>query len=132
MWICHNEAFLSIVHKDCGPDHLMVRARVRGHIQKVFPKAKVSQTLGNDYQFRAVVSRIDVANALAEMAFDVDYPNFKDSVRDDKLHGAYNRVWSAMSSLQEYAPYSRVKRGNGPKRVSAYWPDDDLFERAST
>lgn len=131
MWICHNQAFLSIVHKDCSPDHLMVRARVKGHIEKIFPKAKVRQTLGNDYQFRAVVSRIDVANALAEIAFDIDYPNFKDSVANDALHGAYNRVWSAMSSLQEYAPYSRVKRGkNSPKHVSRYW-DNDLFGDAS-
>ena len=25
MWICLNNAFLSIVHKDCAPDELLVR-----------------------------------------------------------------------------------------------------------
>ena len=53
MWLCLNNAFLSIVDKDCAPDELLVRARRDGDIERVFPKAEVEVTLGNDYRCRA-------------------------------------------------------------------------------
>lgn len=127
MWICTNQAFLSVVHKDCPKDYLMVRARVKGHIEAVFPDADVRQTLGTDYQFRAVVSRIDVANALAELTFDIEYNNFKNSVEDDDLHNAYSRVWGVMSNLQEYEPYTRQKRNKRKGYGGTAMNRGDLF-----
>ena len=32
MWICLNNAFLSVVSKDCRPDELLVRARRKGEL----------------------------------------------------------------------------------------------------
>lgn len=111
MWIMLNNAFLSIVSKDCGPDELLVRSRVAGHIEAVFHDAVVRRTPGNDYLFRAVVKRSVVANRLAEVASSVDYPNFKDSVDDDALHRAYSAVWGVMARTQEVPPYSRERSG---------------------
>ena len=114
MWICLSDAFLSIVHKDCEQDELLVRARRPGDIQKVFPDAKVNKTVGNDYLFRAVIKREVVARALADQALNqIDYPNFKNTVRDNKLHSAYNRIWHVMSPLQPIAPYARTTRQRG-------------------
>ena len=114
MWLCTSKAFLSIVDKAEAPDCLMVRARVAGHIESVFPKAKVERTPGNDYLFRAEVPREIVATAVFDYVMGVHYDNFKDSVKDHVLHGAFARVWHVMADTQEVAPYSRQKRNRQP------------------
>ena len=106
MWIFMKEAFLSIVSKDCQPDELLVRARRKGDIERVFPDAAVERTPGNDYLYRARIKREDMQKALAVEVALIDYPNFKGSVRDNRLHSAYGRVWHAMADLQEIPPYS--------------------------
>lgn len=107
MWVCISDAFLSIVHKDCAADELLVRARRQGDIKKLIPDAKEVKTIGNDYLYRAVVKREVVAAALAKLALEtIDYDNFKNTVRDNKLHNAFNRVWHVMVGLQVIPPYT--------------------------
>ena len=43
MWIMLSDSFLSIVHKDCAQDELLVRARRPSDIESVFPDAKVKR-----------------------------------------------------------------------------------------
>lgn len=100
MWIFLNNAFLSIVRKDCGPDELLVRARRRVDIVRVFPKAKVIATPRGDYRFRAIVPGPAITVALARAVRAIDYPNFKDSVRDRRLHQVCLRVWQASLGLE--------------------------------
>ena len=124
MWIMLNDAFLSLVSKDCPRDSLLVRARRKGDIERIFPDAKVTRTPDADYLFRAVVKRTEIASALAGEVRRVNYDNFKDSVRNRKLHDAYLRVWTAMSSLQ---PWRKLRLN----RLPIYLPDEgeahDLF-----
>jgi hypothetical protein len=109
MWICLNDAFLSIVHKECGPDELLVRARRPGDIERIFPHAQVESRSGTDYQFRAVLPRADVAAALMTEAMTIDYDNFKGATRDRRLHDAYAGFWNLHARLQPRQPYA----GNG-------------------
>src|ERR1700743_3117202 len=109
MWLMLNDAFLSFVSKDCKPSELLVRARRPGDIEKIFPKAKVTEYDRSDYQFRAVVPIVDVKAAMAEEVDRVVYNNFKNSVRDHDLHHAYNQVWGTMAKLQPKPPYSGFK-----------------------
>ena len=118
MWLSLNKCFLSIVHKDCKPDELLVRARRKGDIEKVFPAVIAKTTRGTDYAYRAVVKREVVAQALQDQVMNLNYSNFKDSVRDDALHRAYSSVWSIMGKLQEGGPY-----GNG--RKTAFFDESD-------
>lgn len=106
MWIMLNDCFFSIVAKDCGRDELMVRARRPGDIEKLFPKAKVTEYTASDYHYRAAVKRTDLAAALAAEVDGITYSNFKDSVRDRPLHDAYLSVWHAMARLQPKKPYA--------------------------
>lgn len=106
MWVFLSDCFLSIVDKDCGPHEVLVRARRAGDIEKLFPRAKIVRLERADYLFRAVVSRREVASALASEVMAIRYPNFKSSVRDESLHDAYMRVWTAMASVQPTRPYS--------------------------
>lgn len=110
MWLCLPDAFLSIVHKDCEADELLVRARRQGDIQKVFPDAKVIKTPGNDYLFRAAIKREVVAQAMANLAMTTEYPNFKNTVRNGRLHAAFNKIWHVMADLQPIAPFARSVR----------------------
>ena len=114
MWLCLNNAFLSVVDKDCEPDELLVRARRDGDIERVFPKAEVEVTLGNDYRCRARIKRSDVAAAITQRVMNIDYGNFKGSTRDRSLHDAYMGVWSTIGKLQPGGPYSAGVR---PQRL---------------
>jgi hypothetical protein len=106
MWLCLNDCFLSIVHKDCARDELMVRARRPGDIETVFPRAKVIRSTSTDYLFRAVIKRREVEHAVVEETRRITYANFKDAVSDRPLHDAYLRVWGTMSTLQPTRPYT--------------------------
>jgi hypothetical protein len=110
MWICLSNAFLSIVDASNEPGTLLVRARRQGDIEAVFPDAKVVQSPGRYYLYRAGVKREAVAAALAEQVMKLAYPNFKSSVADPRLHAAYSSTWSIMSQLQEYAPCHTTPR----------------------
>lgn len=112
MWICLNDAFLSIVDEKAAatrrtnPDQalddvLLVRARIKGDIERVFgPDARVQRTPDRDYLYRAHIPREQVAHAMMAEVFQLDYGNFKDSVREDDRHSAYAAIWGIMYRLQ--------------------------------
>lgn len=110
MWLCFNDAFLSVVDKSTKHACLLVRARRAGDIERVFPGAAVRETDGTDYRFRADVLRTAVAEMVAERIKAIDYDNFKDSVPDHELHNAYSSVWSVMGRLQPGGPYGSYGR----------------------
>ena len=114
MWLCLNNAFLSVVSKGCGPDQLLVRARMKGHIEAVFPDAKVTESTNTDYRYRAVIKRADVAEAIGAAVYRVEYPNFKNSVKNNALHDAYAAFWNVHALLQPTAPYT----GRTQRRLS--------------
>lgn len=100
MWVCLNDAFLSIVKKDCARDELLVRARRKGDIERIFPRATVERTPKADYLYRASVAIKDISDALALEVTRITYSNFKDSVKEHDLHNAYLKVWTAMCDIQ--------------------------------
>lgn len=101
MWICLNNAFLSIVADRKDPNKLLVRARRKGDIEEVFgAEAKVYTKLGADYAYRANLSREFVAIVIGTNVRYIRYDNFKDSVKDDALHNAYMDFWVIMHRLQ--------------------------------
>jgi hypothetical protein len=114
MWLTFSDAFLSIVSIPGDAANLKVRARRKGDIERIFKHCgaavKVERTPGRDYLYRAVIPRDVVGAVVAEHVASISYPNFKNSVRDDRLHTACNRVWHVMADLQEIPPYARDRR----------------------
>lgn len=103
MWIFLSDAFFSVVHKDCKPDEVIVRARRKGDIERVFPRkmrSKITKLLHADYLYRTTVKRSVLAEVMKVEIDRITYANFKDSVDDDELHSAYLRVWSVMYGLR--------------------------------
>ena len=101
MWIFLSDTFLSIVEYRDNPELMLVRARVAGDIEQVFPGTDVSDCPTCDYRFRALVPRETVADAVRESVMRIDYDNFKNSVTDPDRHNSYFRVWSTMYELQD-------------------------------
>ncbi len=101
MWILMNDAMLSVVRHTKQPGRMLVRARLAGDIERVFPAAQVVVGGGTDYRFRAVLPQAEVADAVSRRLLDISYGNFKASVREPKRHDAYFKVWDVMHDLQE-------------------------------
>lgn len=103
MWIFMNDAMLSIVEDRDNPDRLLVRARLRGDIKKVFPKAKMFMDLKADYIYRAYIPRVEVAAAIASRIDAIDYGNFKDSIakKEKTRKDWYSSVWQVGFNIQE-------------------------------
>ncbi|CAB4130400.1 hypothetical protein UFOVP119_24 [uncultured Caudovirales phage] len=119
MWIFQSDSFLSIVapaQSDLPPplrpkwqDYLIVRARKRGDIERVFKGVRVVKLPNRDYAFRAYVPRDRVAGVMFDRFMNIEYGNFKGSVKDDERHDAYMSVWSVMNRYQlgQFAPAER-------------------------
>ena len=106
MWVFLSDAFFSIVSHDSAS--LLVRARRKGDIERVFG-VDAAETIGRDYQLRAIIDRKTVASVMAGQIEGIAYDNFKNSVRDPKLHSACSTVWGVMAKLQQFPPYHHVR-----------------------
>ena len=122
MWLFTKYGFFSAVcaregdgahGRPVDPDRVMVRARVRGHLDALknrFPDllggCEVRESAGTDYAFRLFVAKSAWAQALAGLAGEMDYDNFKAEVgRHQGAAGADYKhalmsVWSTMNRLQ--------------------------------
>jgi inorganic pyrophosphatase len=102
MWLFTNNAFVSVVADRENPQtgDLLVRARAKGHINSLWPDAKVFSVANSDYAYRAWVSRNDFKEALLNQVDNLNYTNFKNSIRDKGYHDAALDVWDAMYSYQ--------------------------------
>ena len=103
MWVILNNSFLSIVENRDNAEELLIRSRVRGDIEKIFPNAKVIEMHNSDYRYRAFISRQKVAEVVKEKVININYENFKNSVgKDDHARKqAYLNVWKVLLGLQK-------------------------------
>lgn len=81
--------------------YLQVRARRAKHLKELkrryIPNASdIVRLAHRDYEFRIYCTHDEWALALARLAQEIDYGNFKNTVKDKDLHDAYIRVWSAL------------------------------------
>lgn len=110
MWLITPIGFFSIVQKatDKGKDTLTVRARVRSDLEALrdtyIPSlGEIKESPTNDYRFRAIAPRSDVAAAAASMISGLDYSNFKSEIakrQGCKREALYHDVWQALYQLQ--------------------------------
>jgi hypothetical protein len=107
MWTLTNFGAFSTTLRDVksvprGDDRLLqVRARRAKHLLELKNRympmvGEIVRKPDRDYEFRFYCTHDDWALAVARMAQDINYGNFKNSVKDRDLHDAYIRVWSAL------------------------------------
>lgn len=108
MWLMTNFGFFSVVQKK-DDDFLTVRSRIKKDIEDLkenyLPNlGPIIHGEGTDYQYRAKVSREDMAYAMEQIVSDIDYPNFKDSVADKLGHKrakVFGEVWSILKNYKD-------------------------------
>lgn len=131
MWTLTNFGAFSTTLRDVknvknGDDRLLqVRARRAKHLREL--KIRYLPSAGDivrlrhcDYEFRFYCTHDDWSLAVARMAQDIDYGNFKNSVEDKELHDAYIRVWSALyNALATNKFVTHYKGRKGRKRATS-------------
>lgn len=123
MWLFTKHGFFSAVcarqgdgthGKPVDSDRIMLRARVRGHLEamkKCFAyllgACEIKEFAGSDYAFRIFVDKPIWAQVVAALAEETDYDNFKSEVAHhqgaagvDYTHSLHD-VWSVMNELQK-------------------------------
>ena len=84
MWIFTHFGFLSVAQEKPSDQFLTVRARDPDDLDRLrehLPELGPTQLEGGDYCCRAKVPRAAFAAALATIASEIKYDNFKDAVQ---------------------------------------------------
>ena len=131
MWLMSTKGFYSAVEKpeDREAGTVTIRARNKRDIDALvktyLPDAKPWRLRRSDYEWRVRVPKQDWALAMAQMALDIDYSNYKDEVkrRQGKRRASiYGRVWGVLLDLET--------KGRWAKTVTTQTADDgDGFEQ---
>jgi hypothetical protein len=112
MWIACVDGFFSTVIDKMDPGRMLIRARCEKDIKNLYDRyRKVCPSMGKptsddsrDYRYRLSVSKRDWVKLAAELASEVDYPNFKSAVHDrpdqENKSQPYLEIWSIMHALQ--------------------------------
>ena len=101
MWIFMPDAFVSISEHAEEPRLLVIRARIAGDIEKVFPEAQVVETPNEDYRFRTSIARERVAHVMANRVQHINYHSVSGSIEDPDRWTTYVSVLAAMQEEQQ-------------------------------
>jgi len=102
MWFCFNDGFCSAVQDRDDPNGLVVRARRRKDIENIFPDKQVVVGGSTDYNYRVFCSKEEFAKLVSDSIMDINYGNFKNSVKDHELHDLYCDFWGLHYSYQKH------------------------------
>ena len=107
MWVMATQGFYSAVAHRAEPDRVIVRARTREDIEALrrqIPDLEPFEDAAADYRHRAIVTRAEWVSAVAQLASEIDYDNFKNAVAE-RAGGArarvYGEAWADLRGLQE-------------------------------
>jgi hypothetical protein len=106
MWLLTPRGFYSVVANTDDPETVLVRARAREDLEALhdlIDGLDIIETRDRDYRWRALVTRRAWSTALALLAAEIDYPNFKDEVarrQGRKRADVYHAVWATLLGLQ--------------------------------
>lgn len=107
MWLFTNKGFFSVVQKN-GDKYLTVRSRVKQDLENFLcfylKKEYPIQETSTDYQFRIRVPRSEFNFVMKAVVNEIDYDNFKDSVK--RLQGKdreeiYTEIWAILKERLE-------------------------------
>lgn len=106
MWLFTKNSFVSIVQADGHPDDVLVRARRRADLIKLFPdeETHITSDENRDYRFRILVAKSRLAERLTSYVMnELDYGNFKAAQGHDTSEWGdfLYRVWAAGYEMQK-------------------------------
>ena len=97
MWIHTNYGFFSVVknHSKHSSLEFVIRARVREHLEDTHIFNEIVELEPCDYQYRMYVTKSQLVDWLLSVVDNIDYDNFKDSIKDQQLKEFCSNVWVA-------------------------------------
>jgi len=106
MWLFTKNSFVSIVQHREQPDDVLVRARVKKHLVRIFPEMAEEIWHDNeaDYPWRLIVSKQALAGRVsAYILQSLDYDNFKAAQETNELAWTHflHAVWAEGVRLQK-------------------------------
>tara|TARA_B100001094_G_scaffold201103_1_gene195107 strand:+ start:3933 stop:4262 length:330 start_codon:yes stop_codon:yes gene_type:complete len=109
MWIVMNDSYISAVQDRNNKMNLVVRARVREDLENAFPSLKqdIIESTDSDYRFRLFMSKQFLCGVMNTKIMNIDYDNFKNSVKQNWRHDAYLAIWSIMYKVQQNLYWGR-------------------------
>src|SRR4051812_25080379 len=108
MWVFTTTGYLSLVENQDDKSTIIVRARVRGDMnrfreQYLHVPAIITYHENNDYPYRMIVPKGEIAKAVAAAVMDIDYKNFKSEVHEVQggyRASVYTRIWGVLIDLE--------------------------------
>ena len=106
MWLFTKNSFISVVQHRERPYDVLVRARAKKHLERLFPH-KVNEIYADssaDYTYRLLISKKELAEVVsAYILQSLNYDNFKASQeKDDPAWKRFlNAVWAEGLKLQK-------------------------------
>jgi hypothetical protein len=87
MWLMTTVGFFSCVQDRENPNTILVRARKVEHLERFLDLIGVDhkgivENDGSDYRFRVFLERPSFVLAITRMVYRLDYPNFKNAVKE--------------------------------------------------
>ena len=122
MWLFTNIGFFSAVLEGSDEPRIVVRVRVREDLSRLIGlylksrSVEIVELENRDYPYRIFLSQAEWARIVSELAEDIDYGNFKDSVAKQDGHTRahiYGRVWQSMLGMES-------ELGIRPRNTSVY------------
>jgi hypothetical protein len=111
MWIATDRGFYSVVAHRAKLGHVLIRGRARVDLERLQPLLveegerahEIVYTPTADYPYRIYAPATAWERAAVRLCGGVDYPNFKDAVKE-RQGGAraavYMRVWQALRGIE--------------------------------
>ena len=99
MWIYTRQGMISIVQHRDNQDVFLVRSRERSTLEDLFRGFAIIELEAADYPFRVFVNR-DELPIIYGMIAGINFPNFKNSVKDPERHDVYFDVYNASLGLE--------------------------------
>lgn len=104
MWIYLPDCHVSIVADSTRAGWVLVRARLRGDLERfASPQAwEIEETPDADYRWRVFIPREALSRRLQQIAYSLDWPNVKSAIASgDTLRWAwYSKAWCAGLNAQ--------------------------------
>ena len=108
MWICLNNGFLSCIADPLDPRSLIVRARRKIDLVRVFGRnAEIAEAPQSDYRWSISVGRQEFKKMMNAFIDAIAGTDLTDSVTDRDLHQMYQRFWMEHFEYGEAIPRSR-------------------------
>lgn len=131
MWVLTPMGFYSAVQKR-GTTDITIRGRNRADLERLLPLlpqgSEIIGDAGTDYTWRiAGITHEEWAQALARMAIDIDYSNFKDEVKKKRgfqYAQVLAQVWTVLLRLEDRPSRTRWSSGSFSDEL-------DLFPRSA-